>query len=146
MPAVAHARVDCSGGALAPQVRAASTIFVGRLEAAGTVAAPVPSGHRGSPDAYVTFVVTRVLKGSLQVGDRVRVRWEGWSEPEDGEIVGGCRVPGTEAGETYPMDMLVLASGSTDDLRVPNRSRSTRVIAANRELVREVARLSRRTR
>ena len=87
------------------------------------------------------MIVTRVFKGPLRVGNRVTVSWEGWSEREGGPIVGGCRVPGTEAGEPYPYEVLVIADES---LRVRNDSTSQRVGEANESLVRYIARLARR--
>lgn len=142
---VAHTRVDCSGGPLASQVRSSTAIFIGRLDGPADVPEPLPPMLRGAPDAFVTLVVTRVLKGTLQVGERVRVRWRGWFEAAEGEIAGGCRVPGTDSTETYPYDMLVFAQDDEGTLTVPNRSRSTRLAAAHRDLVERVARMVART-
>ncbi len=141
-PAAASARVDCSGGALAPQVEAASAIFVGRLEAAQPAGALAP-GAVGLADATLELTVTRVLKGELQVGDRVSVRWRGFVDPPD-RVVGGCRVPGLEPTPETGGRWLVIASGPADALVVANQSRSTRLTAANRRVVSQVAAIVRR--
>ncbi|MFK7991195.1 MAG: hypothetical protein AB8I08_34575 [Sandaracinaceae bacterium] len=133
----AHARVDCRGPSLRTQVAQSTDIFVGRLDAT-EIAAPLPEGQNGVPDMHLTFVVTRVLAGTLEVGDHVRVRWEGFVEPPNMRV-GGCRVPATVGAQ-----MLVLAEGAPEALRVPNATRSTPLSAANRETVRRVARLVRR--
>jgi len=144
----AAARVSCGnrGRMLAAEVDAASAVFVARVEGPATTSHPLPPGHRGEAPADIEMVVTRVFAGSLRVGDRVTVRWEGWSEPEGGPMVGGCRVPATGAGERYPFRMIVIASGDAADLRVDNRSSSERIGPANRDRVRRIARLAARSR
>lgn len=133
----AHARVDCRGPALRTQVEQSAAIFVGRLESA-EVAAPLAEGQSGVPDMFVTFEVTRVIAGPLEVGDHVQVRWAGFVEPP-GRRVGGCRVPASVG-----VSMLVLAEGEPGALRVPNATRSTGLSPANRAVLRRVARLARR--
>ena len=140
----ASARAVCGhrGQALVDEVDAASAVFVGRIEEPAVGVHQIPSGHRGTPGADVIVVVTQVFKGAVRIGDRVRIRWEGWSEAQSGPTVGGCRVPATEPGERYPIEMLVIAHGDTS-LVVRNDSTSQRLGAANQSVLRRVRRLAR---
>lgn len=143
--APAAARANCSvarGRALRTEVAESTAIFVGRL-ARVEPADPLPADHRGQPDVWVTFRVTRVVKGSLQLDDMVRIRWQGWAEREDGAIVGGCRVPEVDPAQTEPFQMIVFARGESE-LQVRNHSSSQRIIRRNRDFVRQVAQLARR--
>jgi len=145
-PSPAAARAVCGkrGHALRTEVASATAVFVARIEGPATSVGELPLGHRGTVDANVSMVVTRVFAGSVSVGETVTVRWKGWSEPEAGPIIGGCRVPGTTPGRRYPMQVLVIAYGEEGALEVRNDSTSQPVGAANRDLVRRVARLARR--
>lgn len=146
VPSAASARAVCghTGRALVDELEGATAVFVGRMEGPALAVHPVAPGYRGSPAADVSILVTRVVTGPLHVGDRVTLRWEGWAEEEGGPLVGGCRVPGTEADERYPIEMLVVARGSPTALRVANDSSSTRVGPASRAEVQRIARLARR--
>ncbi len=147
-PSTAAARAVCGkrGPALRAEVASATAVFLARIEGPATPVGALPAGHRGVVDADVSVVVTRVFAGPVTVGETVTVRWKGWSEPSAGPIAGGCRVPATTTGERYPMEVLIIAHGTEGAMEVANDSTSQLVGAANRSLVRRVARLARRRR
>lgn len=140
VPGAAHARVDCRprrGRALREELAAATAVFVGRLSATAA-SEPLATGMRGIPDAMLTFGVLEVLMGPVERGGDAVVRWRGFTEREDGPIVGGCRVPSPE--EVRSRRVLVVAGGPADALVVENRSSSRVLAAGDRSAVREVRR------
>lgn len=122
VPNTVEARAVCSvrGVDARNEVQRAELIVVAEILAVESEST-LPTNHDGIPDRVIRVRVTRAISANVSVGDEVRLRWRGFSEPR-GRRVGGCRVP-DEA--SIGSRVLVVASREGEELVVPNRSVSS---------------------